>query len=80
MTTPDWYDATKLKKIYFEKDERGWAVDMGNETYRLVNNPICSMCDEEGAPGCGDLVKLNPDNGDDSWLIVIEKYVKEKGE
>lgn len=72
MSTPEWYNEDKLVKIKYESHERGWAIDMGNGLYRLANAPIRSLF---GGPGWGDLVRLNPDNGDESWLIVVEKYV-----
>lgn len=78
--TPEWYDESKLTKIKYERSERGWAIDMGNGTYRLVNQPIRAMCGEPGAASWGDLVILVPDNGDKSWLKVIEKYVRQDGE
>ena len=71
---PEWFDKSKLKKIRFEKDETGWAIDIGNGQYRLVNDPLRGWDGDQNNPQWGDLVELVPNNGDDSWLKIIEKY------
>lgn len=80
--SPEWYDESKLVKIRFEQDERGWAVDMGNGQYRLANNPIrgCIGQQHPEVAQWGDLVELVPNNGDNSWLKVVEKYEIPGGE
>jgi len=75
--SPEWYDESKLIRIRYEYGENGWAVDMGNGTYRLANTPMRGMVGKPNPeiPQWGDLVKLVPNNGlDDSWLEIIEKY------
>lgn len=76
MTTPIWYDDSKLRRIKFEIDESGWAIDMENGTYRLANTPIRGAVGRKHPelPQWGDLVKLCPNNGSKSWLEIIEKY------
>lgn len=56
---PDWWDPDKLVKIYYNRDipETGWAVDLGDGTYRLANTPITSAFDLHG-PKWGDRVVL----------------------
>lgn len=76
---PEWWDESKLVKIRFEEDERGWAIDMGDGTYRLVNGPIRGLV---GAwhpylPQWGDLVQLVPSAGKGSWLLLLEKHPPE---
>jgi hypothetical protein len=74
--SPEWYDKDKLVRIKFEKTETGWAIDMGDGKYRLANNPVRGMFmgrNPEVAQW-GDLVKRKPNNGDDSWLELIEKF------
>ena len=74
--SPEWYDSKKLKRIKYEYDESGWAIDMGDETYRLTNTPIRGMIGKShpDVPQWGDLVKLAPNSGDNSLLEIIEKY------
>jgi len=82
--TPAWYDESKLTKIRFAPGETGWAVNMGDGTYRLANNPIAAMCTNEcykDTARWGDLVKQGPTLRDKSGneyscLEVIEHYVK----
>ncbi len=78
MSTPSWYDERFLVRIKFEQDESGWAIDMGNGLYRLANSPIRSWGGYDEAASWGDLVRLVPNNGDDSWLEIVEKYVDEE--
>lgn len=74
--TPEWYDETKLVRIKYEAQETGWAIDMGNSTYRLANHPIrWGLCQDETSAKWGDLVRLIPNNGDKQWLEVIERYI-----
>lgn len=72
---PEWFDESKLRRIKFESNETGWAVDIGDGTFRLANTPLRGF-DDPSEPQWGDLVRLKPDNGDDSWLEIIEKYNK----
>ena len=76
--SPEWYDKSKLCRIKFEYDETGWAINMGDGTYRLANTPVRGMFTGDQHPAIaqwGDLVKLNPNNGkEDSWLELIEKF------
>jgi hypothetical protein len=63
---PDWYDESKLCRISYAPPpdaETGWAIDMGDGTYRVVNDPL-------GSDACwGDLVRLTS-----TGLEVIELY------
>lgn len=72
--SPEWYDESKLTKILYESRERGWAVNMGDGLYRLANSPIRSAFEETSARW-GDLVRLKPNNGEDQWLEIVERYV-----
>ena len=76
---PKWYNEDNLVRIKFEAHESGWAIDIGDGLYRLANNPIRSWGNEEAA-SWGDLVKLVPGNGDDSWLEIVEKYEQENSD
>lgn len=74
--SPEWYDESKLTKILYEKGERGWAIDVGNGLYRLANHPIrWAFGHDESSAKWGDLVRLNPHNGDNQWLEIVERYV-----
>lgn len=77
--SPEWYDESKLTKILYERAERGWAIDMGNGLYRLANSPIRSAFEETSAKW-GDLVRLKPNNGEDQWLEIVERYVPSQEE
>ena len=82
MTKPIWWNDSKLVKVRYEQDETGWAVDIGDGLYRLASNPIRGALSRKGQKDVaqwGDLVRLKPNNGEESWLEVIEKYI-EKGE
>lgn len=73
---PDWYDRSKLTRIRFDEDETGWAINMGDGTYRLTNNPIRGMVGKRvpEIAQWGDLVELVPLNELNGCLKVIEKY------
>lgn len=77
--SPEWYDESKLTKILYERAERGWAIDMGNGLYRRANSPIRSAFEETSARW-GDLVRLKPNNGEDHWREIIERYVPSQEE
>ena len=70
--SPNWYDKSKLCRIRFALDETGWAINMGDGTYRLANTPIVGMVGKQhpDLPQWGDLVKIVPHDG----LKIIEKY------
>ena len=72
-----WLQQGTLTKIRYEADETGWAISMGDGTYRLANNPIRGSTGtfEPERAQWGDLVRLKPGNGDESWLEIVEKYV-----
>ena len=67
--TPEWWDESKLVRIRFASDETGWAVDMGDGTYRLANSPLDGWDGDPKKPQWGDLVRLKHDG-----LIVVEKF------
>lgn len=68
--TPEWYDESKLTKIYFGDGERGWAIDLGDGKYRLANQPIAAMFGDPDSPRWGDLVEQVGNRE----LRVIERY------
>lgn len=74
-------DGTPLTKIRFQKDETGWAYDMGGGKYRLANTPIIGMCTGYGdavLPGWGDLVSVHGGSDELKYLTIHEKYDKDK--
>lgn len=71
-----WWNEDHLTNIRFEHDEHGWAIAVGDGLYRLVNTPLRGWSDraEPDLPQWGDLVRLRPQNGEESWLEIVEKY------
>jgi len=80
--SPAWYDEKKLTRIRFAPGETGWAVDLGDCTYRLANNPIAAGCTHESYKDTarwGDHVRQGPTLTDHtgaaySCLEVIARY------
>lgn len=82
---PEWWDDDKVVRLYYALGESGWAIDMGDGTYRLANTPLIAWNIEkrlskedldairEELPEWGDLVRVNKVS-DNCWLEVIEKY------
>ena len=67
---PSWYDESKLTRIKFEFDETGWAIDLGNGLYRIVNHTVRGMCDPKNGATWGDVVRVKPKGG----LKIIKRY------
>lgn len=72
--TPLWYKEAKLTKIEFAPSEHGWAINIGDGTYRLANMPIMAMVDPVNAPRWGDLVRHSGSQKPEDYLEVIERY------
>lgn len=73
--SPDWYDESKLRRVYFDEGYTGWVVDLGDGTCRLANNPLLG----DDGPRWGDRVKLiEGRSGLDSIGEIVERYVHDE--
>ena len=74
---PDWYDESKLKRVYYANDYTGWVIDMEDGTCRFVNQPLLG----KNGPKWGDRVKLIKNSKDDMDKIdyseILERYKDE---
>jgi hypothetical protein len=79
-TAPSWWNDSKLVRIRFAPRETGWAIDMGDGTYRLANTPIVSFGVEphsaefQRLPTWGDLVRIRGGRDEETYLEIIEKH------
>jgi hypothetical protein len=55
---PAWYDKDKLIRVMYTSTETGWAVDLGDGTCRLANNPCAASDGDPASPRWGDRCTL----------------------
>lgn len=76
MTRPDWYDESKLERVYYSPDLHytDWVINLGDGTCRYANSPLMG----EYGPSWGDRVPLIEVPGHNLRLAdhtkVIERY------
>lgn len=37
---PDWYNESRLRKVYYAEAYTGWVIDLGDGTCRYANEPL----------------------------------------
>ena len=84
---PDWYDESKLIRVYYAANYTGWVIDLGDGTGRYATDPLLGCDDMDNPkrdeinanrPRWGDRVRLI-DFGSDLLLAdksqILERYV-----
>ena len=85
--SPEWYDESKLRKVYYADGYMGWVVDLGDGTCRFANEPLLG-CDDDSNPEKDAINAARPRWGDRVPLVededgmlrvdaskIIERYV-----
>lgn len=67
---PDWYDESKLRRVYFAEGYSGWVVDLGDGTCRFANEPLLG-CDDDDNPEKDAINAARPHWGDRVPLVKV---------
>lgn len=74
--SPDWYDESRLKHVYYAAGYSGWIIDLGDGTCRYANEPLLGADPGEQEDGtflteeqCAEINRLAPHWGDRVPLV-----------